>query len=212
MKPASLDRRVPGAKRISGVERLCHRKSAWRRDVLIPSYRNAGSIAEMRAKNEGWRVSTKAHGESAHQESADKLVRAIAMVFQRPGPAPIIGRDQPAVRDGNGLHLAWRPTSCDFYCSAGGRNWPHRFTCRSAPDRGRAHQSWMALIIERPSSRGGASSGNRKPHRITTGNDPVVSFKTTHRNRCHPRLVAPGTLRRVHRRERDEMISSRPQT
>jgi hypothetical protein len=111
-----------------------------------------------------------------------------------------------------GLHLAWRPTSCDFYCSAGGRNWPHRFTCRSAPDRGRAHQSWMALIIERPSSRGGASSGNRKPHRITTGNDRVVSFKTTHRNRCHPRLVAPGTLRRVHRRERDEMISSRPQT
>jgi hypothetical protein len=56
----------------------------------------------MRAKNEGWRVSAKAHGESAHQESADKLVRAIAMVFQRPGPAPIIGRDQPAVRDGNG--------------------------------------------------------------------------------------------------------------
>jgi hypothetical protein len=101
---------------------------------------------------------------------------------------------------------------CDFYCSAGSRNWPHRFTCRSAPDRGRAHQSWIALIIERPSSRGGASSGNRKPHRITTGNDPVVSFKTTHRNRCHPRLVAPGTLRRMHRRERDEMISSRPQT
>jgi hypothetical protein len=22
------------------------------------------------------------------------------------------------------LHLAWGPTSCDLYCSAGGRNWP----------------------------------------------------------------------------------------
>jgi hypothetical protein len=50
LKPALLDRRVPGAKGISGVERLCHRKSAWRRDVLILSYRNVGSIAEMRAK------------------------------------------------------------------------------------------------------------------------------------------------------------------
>jgi hypothetical protein len=32
--------------------------------------------------------------------------------------------DQPAVRDGNGLHLAWGANSCDLYCSAGGRNWP----------------------------------------------------------------------------------------
>ena len=39
-----LDRQVPGAKGIWGVERLCHRKLSWRRDVLIPSYRNVVSI------------------------------------------------------------------------------------------------------------------------------------------------------------------------
>ena len=30
----------------------------------------------------------------------------------------------------NGLHLIRRPTSCDLYCSAGGRLWPPR-NCRS---------------------------------------------------------------------------------
>src|SRR5262249_47493360 len=44
------------------------------RDVLILSYRNVGSVAEMRAKNEGWQ-SPKARGESVHQKPADKLVR-----------------------------------------------------------------------------------------------------------------------------------------
>jgi hypothetical protein len=103
------------------------------------------------SENEGWEVSAKALGESVHQEPADKLVRAIAMVFQRPGPAPIIGCDQPAVRDGNGLHLAWGPASCDLYCSAGGRNWPHRFTRRSAPNRGRrtGHGWRRSLIVPR---------------------------------------------------------------
>src|SRR5467141_4146772 len=67
LKPALLDRRVPGAKGISGVERLCHRKLSWRRDVLILSYRNVGSVAEMRAKNEGWQVSAKVLGERVHQ-------------------------------------------------------------------------------------------------------------------------------------------------
>jgi hypothetical protein len=27
---------------------------------------------------------------------------------------------------GNGLHLAWEPTACDLFCSAGGRFWPVR--------------------------------------------------------------------------------------
>jgi hypothetical protein len=36
----------------------------------------------------------------------------------------LIGCGQPAVRDGKGLHLACELTSCDLYCSAGGRNWP----------------------------------------------------------------------------------------
>src|SRR5229473_1902672 len=67
--------------------------------------------------------------------SADKLVRRDrhgfpaartfdAIVLPAERHAPIIGCDQPAVRDCNGLHLAWGPTSCDLYCSAGGRNWP----------------------------------------------------------------------------------------
>ena len=47
MKPALLDRRVPGTKGISGVKRLCHRKSSWRREVQILSYRNVGSIAAL---------------------------------------------------------------------------------------------------------------------------------------------------------------------
>src|SRR5258708_7920549 len=87
LKSALLDRRVPGAKGISGVERLCHRKLSWRRDVLILSYRNVGSVAEMRAKNEGWQVSAKALGESVHPDGRINSCGAIAMVFQRPGPS-----------------------------------------------------------------------------------------------------------------------------
>src|SRR5260370_37599865 len=85
LKPALLDRRVPGAKGISGVERLCHRKLSWRRDVLILSYRNVGSVAEMRAKNEGWQVSAKALGESVHPDERLNSCAAIAMDFQPAG-------------------------------------------------------------------------------------------------------------------------------
>src|SRR3984893_3896947 len=107
-------RRVPGPKAYRASKRLCHRKLSWRRDVLILSYRNVGSVAEMRAKNEGWQVSAKALGESVHQDHpADKLVRrdrhgfpAVrtfdAIVLPAERHAPIIGCDQPAVRDGNG--------------------------------------------------------------------------------------------------------------
>src|ERR1700730_16632063 len=67
--------------------------------------------------------------------SADKLVQRYrhgfpaartfdAIVLPAERHAPIIGCDQPAVRDGNRLHLAWEPASCDLYCSAGARNWP----------------------------------------------------------------------------------------
>ena len=144
LKPALLDRRVPGAKGISGVERLCHRKLSWRRDVLILSYRNVGSVAEMRAKNEGWQVSAKALGESVHQDHpADKLVRrdrhgfpAVrtfdAIVLPAERHAPIIGCDQPAVRDGNGLHLAWGANFLRSLLQRGRQELAQGFTCRGA--------------------------------------------------------------------------------
>ena len=75
LQPSLPDRRVPAAKGVSGVEPLCHRKLSWRRDVLVLSYRNAGSVAEMRAKNDGRQVSVKALGESVHEDPADKLMR-----------------------------------------------------------------------------------------------------------------------------------------
>src|SRR5258708_6620075 len=78
--------------------------------------------------------------------SADKLVRRDrhgfpaartfdAIVLPEERHAPIIGCDQPALRDGDGLHPAWGPTSCDLYCSAGGRNWPTSADLRDAPNR-----------------------------------------------------------------------------
>jgi Group II intron, maturase-specific domain len=84
----------------------------------------------MGAKNEGWQVSAKALGESVHQQPADKLVRRDrhgfpaarsfdAIVLPAERHAPIIGCDQPAVRDGNGLHLAWGANFLRFLLQRG---------------------------------------------------------------------------------------------
>src|SRR5258706_15779343 len=91
LKPALLDRRVPGAKGISGVERLCHRKLSWRRDVLMLCPDTVVSECRVRRRDasekRGWQVSAKVLGESVHQDPRINSCGAIAMVFQRPGPS-----------------------------------------------------------------------------------------------------------------------------
>src|SRR6266481_2057591 len=124
-----------GAEGISGVERLCHRKLSWRRDVLILSYPNVGVRRRDASEKRGLAGLRQSPWGERASGSADKLARRDrhgfpaartfdAIVLPAERHAPIIGCDQPAVRDGNGLHLAWGPTSCDLHCSAGGRNWP----------------------------------------------------------------------------------------
>jgi hypothetical protein len=80
---------------------------------------------------------------SVHQDPRINSCGAIAMVssgHDLPYDSPssgttrsLIGCDQPAVRVGKGLHLACELTSCDLYCSAGGRNWPkaEKSPCRN---------------------------------------------------------------------------------
>src|SRR5712664_2860504 len=122
LKPALLDRRVPGAEGISGVERLCHRKLSWRRDVLILSYRNVGVCRRDASEKRGLAGLRQSPWGECASGSADKLVRRDrhgfpahtawartfhTIVLPAERHAPITGCDQPAVRDGKGLHLAW---------------------------------------------------------------------------------------------------------
>jgi len=114
LKPALLDRRVPGAKGISGVERLCHRKLSWRRDVLILSYRNVGVCRRDASEKRGLAGLRQSPWESVHQDPRINSCGAIAMVFQRTQ----LGQDLPYDSPSSGTtrsHYRLRP--------AGGSRW-----------------------------------------------------------------------------------------
>src|SRR5258707_13760304 len=64
-----------GAKGISGVERLCHRKLSWRRDVLILSYRNVGVCRRDASEKRGLAGLRQSPWGECASGSADKLVR-----------------------------------------------------------------------------------------------------------------------------------------
>jgi hypothetical protein len=100
--------------------------------VLEKRRPDTGSVAEMRAKNEGWHVSAKALGESVHQDPRINSRGAMSWFssgqdLRCDSPSSGTTRSHHRLRPAGGSR--WQrvasglgPTSCDLYCSAGGRN------------------------------------------------------------------------------------------
>ena len=127
MKPALLDRRVPGGQRHIGRQTIMSSK------VVLEKRRPDTVISECRVRRRdasekrGLAGLAKVLWERA-SGSADRLVRLdrhgfpAARTFDaivRPAErhAPIVDCDQPAVRDGNGLHLAWGQLPATFFAT-----------------------------------------------------------------------------------------------
>jgi hypothetical protein len=110
---------------------------------------------------------------------------------------------------GNGLHLARGPTSCDLFCSAGGRFWP------TADQRVRRGMS--AAGGRRHPSRRRAAPRRRRPMKAVSAFTPSAGGRLLQTHGRAPPAADGGVMRRWKQRLADarllnHLIGGRPAT